>query len=153
MIERRRALAAAAAGALILLLAAPAAAQGKRFGKAFIQRFKLNPEQVTKLEKVRAGREAGRDKERALRHEINRLVYAPELDSAAVARVADQLAAQVRSNVQADTSLVRDFYLSLDAEQRALWVEHDNRDAHRSRRGRQHKNERAGDPAPTAAAP
>ncbi len=77
----------------LTLVAPPAALFAKRYGPAFFARFSLSEQQVVKLEAIKNFRSEAREKERLVRHEINRLVNSDDYDPKELARLADELSA------------------------------------------------------------
>lgn len=112
----------------LALVSAAAAGEGRRYGKAFIERFSLTSEQVAKLEHIKSFRVTSREQERVLRHQINEVVHSDTYDEQKLAKLADQLTALIRSNLLADAGLTHEFYLSLNEKQRQLWVSHETRE-------------------------
>lgn len=127
----RRVLAFSAALLVLAAFGASGASAARRYGEAFIQRFKLNEQQVAELERLRDLRIAAKDEERALRHAALRIAHSETLDEKELARVADELAAAIRAQVLRESPLIHRFYLSLDEEQRGKWVAHETRDGGR----------------------
>jgi Spy/CpxP family protein refolding chaperone len=111
----------------LTLVGPPEAVWAKRYGPAFIKRFSLSEQQVEKLEAIKDFRSAAREKERVVRHEINRLVNSDGYDEGELARLADRLSALIRANLLADAVVAREFYLALDEEQRELWAAHESK--------------------------
>jgi Spy/CpxP family protein refolding chaperone len=120
----------------LALLSAPAVGQGRRYGKAFIERFSLSGEQVAKLDGIRSFRVNSREEERVIRHKINLIVHSDAYDETKLAQLADALTSLLRSNLLAEAALVHEFYVSLNEEQRQLWAEHETRRT-RDRKGPQ----------------
>lgn len=111
------------------LFGAGGASAGRRYGEAFIKRFSLDQKQVAELERLRDLRITAKEEERALRHAALRIAHSDKLDEKELTRVADELAAAVRAQVLRETPLIHNFYLSLDDEQRRMWVAHETREA------------------------
>ncbi len=126
------------------LFGAGGASAARRYGEAFIKRFALDEQQVAELGRLRDLRTAAKDEERRLRHAALKIAHSEKLDETELQRVAEELAAAVRAQVLRETPLIHHFYLSLDEEQRRLWVAHETRDAKKRRAA-----ERTGKPPQT----
>jgi Spy/CpxP family protein refolding chaperone len=90
-----------------------------RYQEKIIAKLNLNEHQQGLLSASREQMRAGLQQRKSLRREIKAIVQSDSYDDAAIAKLADQLAAITRSETIAHSSAMHEFYQSLNTEQRA----------------------------------
>lgn len=93
------------------------------FGEKMVSQLDLTADQRTLLEAGRQERQKAMQEGKALHQSLRALVLSDQYDEAAVAGLADQMAAHMRSQLIAQSRHFNELYRSLDQDQRAKLAE------------------------------
>ena len=105
-----------------------------RYQEKIIEKLNLDENQQALLNTSREQMRAGLQKRQNLRQQIKAIVQSDDYDNAAVATLADQLAAVTRSETIAHSSAMHEFYQSLNTEQRAQLAQIEQQRAEKRKR-------------------
>lgn len=126
--------------ALLLAVTTPSMAESQSGGKhgryteKIINKLNLDEQQQVLLTASREQMGAGFQRSQSLRQQIKAIVQSDSYDAAAIAKLADQLAAVTRSQVIAHSGAMHGFYQSLNAEQRTQLAELEQQRAEKRKR-------------------
>ena len=117
-------------------------AQGKGYGKSFVERMGITEAQAEQLGALKSLRRANRKSENEIYLRLNEVINSADYSVAEVESLAGQLGALVSANAIAEAATVHDFYLQLTNEQKVMWEEHETRNNKRLRGARNQRQEK-----------
>jgi Spy/CpxP family protein refolding chaperone len=105
-----------------------------RYDQKIIQQLDLDEQQQALLKSSREQMRSQFQQMHGLRQQLKQIVHSDNYDSAAVEKLADELAAAMRSQVVEHSAKMNAFYQSLNQEQRAKLAELEQQRAERRQR-------------------